>query len=96
MKLVAGNLPRRVRVEAPTLNQRGLNSCQGVLQATWSDERISSACVAMFNTDQINQNTDAARRFVPMNPSQIHELRAALLIGTTGDLAFSTGEDEVD
>jgi hypothetical protein len=33
----------------------------------------------MFNTDQINQNTDAARRFKPMNETEIHELRAALL-----------------
>jgi hypothetical protein len=49
------------------------------LQAIWSDERIASACVAMFNTDQVNQNTDAARRFEPMNPTEIHELRAALL-----------------
>jgi predicted aldo/keto reductase-like oxidoreductase len=79
MKLVAGNLPRRVRVEAPTLKRRGLSPYQGVLQAIWSDERITSACVAMFNTDQVNQNTDAARHFQPMNPTEIHELRAALL-----------------
>jgi predicted aldo/keto reductase-like oxidoreductase len=79
MKLVAGNLPKRVRIEAPALKQRGLNPYQGVLQAIWSDERIASACVAMFNTDQVNQNTEAARRFQPMNPTEIHELRAALL-----------------
>ncbi len=79
MKLVAGNLPKRVRVEAETLKRRGLNPYQGVLQAIWSDQRIASACVAMFNTDQINQNTDAARRFEPMNQTEIHELRAALL-----------------
>ena len=79
MKLVAGNLPKRVRVEAETLKRRGLNPYQGVLQAIWSDERIASACVAMFNTEQINQNTEAARRFEPMNQSEIHELRAALL-----------------
>jgi len=79
MKLVAGHLPQRVRVQAPTLKQRGLNPYQGVLQAIWSDERIASACVSMVNTDQVNQNTDAARRFEPMNQSEIHELRAALL-----------------
>jgi hypothetical protein len=33
----------------------------------------------MFNTDQINQNTEAARRFEPMKPSEIQELRVALL-----------------
>jgi len=79
MKLVAGHLPKRVRDTAPALKQRGLNPYQGVLQAIWSDERISSACVTMVNTDQVNQNTDAARRFEPMKESEIQELRAALL-----------------
>jgi len=79
MKLVAGHLEKRMRVEAPMLKQRGLNPYQGMLQAMWSDERITSACVAMSNTDEVNQNTDAARRFEPMNPAEIHELRAALL-----------------
>ncbi len=79
MKLVAGNLSKRVRFQAPTLQQRGLNPYQGVLQAMWSDERIASACVAMSNTDEVNQNTDAARRFQPMNQNEIHELRVALM-----------------
>jgi predicted aldo/keto reductase-like oxidoreductase len=79
MKLVAGHLPKRVRDTAPALKQRGLNPYQGILQAIWSDERISSACVTMVNTDQVNQNTDAARRYEPMNQSEIQELRAALL-----------------
>ena len=78
MKLVAGHLEKRMRVEAPTLKRRGLNPYQGMLQAIWSDERITSACVATMNTDEVNQNTDAARRFVPMNPSEIRELHAAL------------------
>jgi hypothetical protein len=79
MKLVAGHLEKRMRVEAPTLKQRGLNPYQGMLQAMWSDERITSACVAMSNTDEVNQNTDAARRFEPMKQSEIDELHAALL-----------------
>ena len=79
MKLVAGHLEKRMRVEAPTLKQRGLNPYQGMLQAMWSDERITSACVAMSNTDEVNQNTDAARRFEPMKQSEINELHAALL-----------------
>jgi uncharacterized protein len=79
MKLVAGHLEKRMRVEAPTLKRRGLNPYQGMLQAMWSDERISSACVAMSNTDEVNQNTDAARRFEPMKQSEINELHAALL-----------------
>jgi predicted aldo/keto reductase-like oxidoreductase len=79
MKLVAGNLPKRMRVEAPALKRRGLNPYQGMLHAIWSDERIASACVAMLNTDQVNQDTEAARRFQPMNPTEIQELRLALL-----------------
>lgn len=79
MKLVAGNLANRVRFQAPTLQKRGLNPYQGVLQAIWSDERIASACVAMMNTDQINENTDAARRFQPMNQEEIQELHVSLL-----------------
>src|SRR3954452_21840570 len=79
MKLVAGHLEKRMRVEAPTLKRRGLNAYQGVLQAMWTDERITSACVAMSNTDEVNQNTDAARRFEPMKQSEIDELHAALL-----------------
>jgi len=87
MKVVAGHLAlsgfernlKQLRVQAPALKQRGLNPYQGILQAIWSDERITSACVAMFNTDQVNQNTDAARRFKPMNQTEIHDLRVALL-----------------
>jgi aryl-alcohol dehydrogenase-like predicted oxidoreductase len=87
MKVLAGHFAisgfernlKQLRVQAPVLKQRGLNPYQGILQAIWSDERIASACVAMASTDQVNQNTDAARRFEPMNPSEIHGLRAALL-----------------
>jgi hypothetical protein len=79
MKLLAGHLEKRVRGKAPALMQRGLNPHQGVLHAIWTDERIASACVTMVNTDQVNQNTDAARGFEPMKKSEILELRAALL-----------------
>ncbi|WP_406694800.1 aldo/keto reductase [Singulisphaera sp. Ch08] len=87
MKVVAGHLGlsgfernlKQLRLQAPVLKQRGLNPYQGILQAIWSDERIAAACVSMANTDQVSQNSDAARRFEPMNPSEIHGLRAALL-----------------
>ena len=79
MKLVAGNLAQRVRFQAKTLERRGLNPYQGVLHAIWTDERIAAACVAMSNTDHVNQNTDAARRFEPMKQSEINELHASLL-----------------
>lgn len=87
MKVVAGHLAlsgfdrslKQLRIEAPALKQRGLNPYQGILQAIWSDERITSACVATANTDEVTQNTDAARRFVPMTRTEIQELHTALL-----------------
>jgi predicted aldo/keto reductase-like oxidoreductase len=87
MKVVAGHLAlsgfernlKQLRLQAPVLKHRGLNPHQGILQAIWSDERITAACVSVANADQVNQNTDAARRFEPMNPSEIHGLRAAVL-----------------
>ena len=59
--------------------ERGLNSYQGLLTAIWSDERIASACVSMRNTDQMNQNLEAARRFKPFTQAEIHQLRDAVL-----------------
>ena len=87
MKVVAGHFAlsgfernlKQLQIQAPALKRRGLNPYQGILQAIWSDERIASACVAMLNTDQVNQNTDAARRFEPMTQSEINELHAAFL-----------------
>src|SRR6516164_4970315 len=63
MKVLAGHLAisgfernlKQLRVQAPVLKQRRLNPYQGILQAIWSDERITSACVSMANTDQVNQ-----------------------------------------
>jgi aryl-alcohol dehydrogenase-like predicted oxidoreductase len=77
MKQMAGHtqVPQRL----PMLKERGLNSHQGLLTAIWSDERISATCVAMTNTDQINQNTDAARQFKPLTQAEIHRLRDAVL-----------------
>src|SRR5262245_22439172 len=66
MKAVAGHMAlsgfernlKQLRLQAPVLKQRGLNPYQGILQAIWSDERITAACVSMANTDQVNQSTD--------------------------------------
>jgi uncharacterized protein len=33
----------------------------------------------MTNTDQVNENTDAARRFTPLKEADIHQLRDAVL-----------------
>jgi predicted aldo/keto reductase-like oxidoreductase len=77
MKQMAGHT--QVRVRAPALLERGLSAHQGLLTAIWSDERISASCVAMTNTDQINQNTEAARKFQPLKQADILQLRDDVL-----------------
>jgi predicted aldo/keto reductase-like oxidoreductase len=77
MKQMAGHTQVKDRV--PVLIERGLNSYQGLLTAIWSDERISATCVTMMNTEQVNQNTEAARRFEPLKQAEIHQIRDAVL-----------------
>ncbi len=69
----------------PMLKERNLTPFQGLLHAIWSDERISTACVSMRNTDHIRENSDAALRYTgPLKEADIHQLRdAALAAGPT-------------
>ena len=73
MKQMAGHT--KVKDNVPALLERGLTTHQGLLTAIWSDPRISATCVTMMNTDQVNQNTDAARKFTPLKEADIHALR---------------------
>jgi len=75
LKGILDDVERRV----PTLAERKLSPFQGLLQAIWSDERISAACVAMQNTDQVRENADAARRYKPLETADIDLLRDAVL-----------------
>jgi aryl-alcohol dehydrogenase-like predicted oxidoreductase len=68
-----------VQARVPTLEERKLSPFQGLLHAIWSDERISAACVAMANTDQVRENADAARRYEPLKTADIERLRDAVL-----------------
>jgi predicted aldo/keto reductase-like oxidoreductase len=74
-----GNILDDVVRRAPMLAEKKLTPFQGLLHAIWTDERISSCCVSMRNTDQIRENTDAARRFEPVKASAIEELRDAVI-----------------
>jgi uncharacterized protein len=65
--------------KVPTLAERKLTPFQGLLHAIWTDERITSACVSMKNTDHIRENVDAAIRYTPLKTADIHQLRDALL-----------------
>jgi predicted aldo/keto reductase-like oxidoreductase len=87
MKQVAGrlgdqsrrNILEEVVQRVPTLAEKKLTPYQGLLHAIWTDERISSCCVSMRNTDQVRENTDAARRFEPLKATDIRQLRDAVL-----------------
>ncbi len=74
-----GNILEDVVRRVPMLKERNLTPFQGLLHAIWTDERISSSCVSMRNTDQIRLNTDAARRFEPVKEADIRQLRDAAL-----------------
>jgi aryl-alcohol dehydrogenase-like predicted oxidoreductase len=80
MKQVAGNMNlREVGRRLPGLREKGLSPYQGLLHAIWTDERFSSCCVSMRNTDQVRENTQAARMFKPLTKAEIDELRAACI-----------------
>lgn len=86
MKQIAGNyfgdkpqgdILEDVVKRVPTLKEKNLTPFQGLLHAIWTDERISTICVSMRNTDQIRQNVDAAKRFEPLKQAAIEQLRDA-------------------
>ena len=80
MKQVAGNVNLdEVAARLPDLKEKGLTPYQGLLHAIWTDERFSSCCVSMRNTDQVRDNTAAARTFKPLTTSQMERFRDAYL-----------------
>lgn len=88
MKQIAGNFlgdkPRgsilqEVARRVPVLAERKLTPYQGLLQAIWTDERLSAVCTTMRNTDHIRENTDAAVRYEPLKTTEIRQLRDATL-----------------
>ncbi len=87
MKQVAGQFPAKPKFNvleevvkrAPWLKEKGLSPYQGLLQAIWTDERISGSCVSMKTNDQVREDADAARRYEPLKTAQILQLRDATL-----------------
>ena len=74
-----GDILKEVVRRVPTLADKKLTPFQGLLHAIWSDERISTVCVSMKNTDQIRENTDAARRYEPLKAADVRRLRDAVI-----------------
>jgi predicted aldo/keto reductase-like oxidoreductase len=82
MKQVAGHsgaLVQEMQTRAPDLVAKGLTPYQALLQAIWSDERITSCCVSMRNLDQIRENAQAAATFAPLKQAEIEQLKDACL-----------------
>ena len=84
MKQVAGQFQndaniKDIHTRLPMLKEKGLTPYQALLHAIWSDERMTTACVSMRNTDQIRDNLDAARRYEPLKLAEIQQLKAAAL-----------------
>jgi aryl-alcohol dehydrogenase-like predicted oxidoreductase len=82
MKQVAGqmNLGEEIgRLGVPGLDLKGYTPYQRLLHAIWTDERFSSCCVSMRNTDQVRENAEAARNFKPMTRAEIDCLRDACI-----------------
>ena len=75
MKQIAGQALKVTQEKVPTLKEKNLTPAQGLLHAIWTDERFSASCVTMKNIDQTTENSDAARRFEPLNLTQLTELR---------------------
>ena len=74
-----GNILEDVVKRVPDLKERNLTPFQGLLHAIWTDERISSICVSMRNTDQLRENSEAARNFQPLKEAAIQQLREGVL-----------------
>ncbi|MEO6807597.1 MAG: aldo/keto reductase [Isosphaeraceae bacterium] len=80
MKQVAGHTDLdQVFKNAPMLKDKGLTPYQGLLHAIWTDERITTACVSMRNTDQIREDVAAALNYEPLKTAELHQLRDACL-----------------
>jgi aryl-alcohol dehydrogenase-like predicted oxidoreductase len=80
MKQITGHadlaaVARRVK----DLKKKKLTPYQGLLHAIWTDERIAMANVSMRNTDQVREDTKAAKTYQPMAHAEILELRDAVL-----------------
>ena len=92
MKQIAGQFPsgekrnmlEEIVMRAPVLAEKKLSPYQGLLHAIWTDERISGSCVSIKTTDQLREDSDAARRYQPLTTAEIGQLRdAALAFGPT-------------
>jgi predicted aldo/keto reductase-like oxidoreductase len=69
----------QVSRHVPGLKEKGFSPYQGLLQAIWTDERISTCCVSMKNLEQIAENSEAARKFQPLKAAELQGMHEAFL-----------------
>jgi len=74
----AGEVPARL----PHFDQKGMTTHQALLQAVWSDRRISAICNSMQNADQMDSSVASAKNFrEPLTSSEIGILREMVMGG---------------
>jgi hypothetical protein len=72
----AGEVPARI----PEFDKLGLTTHQGLLQAVYSDPRISAICSAINNVGEMEANTAAARDFKgPLKIADVGALKQTVL-----------------
>ncbi len=72
------DVPKRL----PELDKLGLTTHQGVLQAAWSDPRISAVCNMIDNVDQMSTSTAAARLYKePLKTAHLELLKETIMAG---------------
>ena len=72
----AGNVPKRL----PEFEKLGLTTHQALLQAVWSDPRISAICNSVRNFDQMKSSIASAHGYkAPLDVSLMGRLRDAVL-----------------
>jgi predicted aldo/keto reductase-like oxidoreductase len=93
MKQVAGHTDlEKIGKEIPDLKEKGLSPYQALLHAIWTDERFSSCCVSMRNTDQVRENAEAARVFKPLTKVELEQLRKACIAAAPTMCADCNGQ----
>jgi predicted aldo/keto reductase-like oxidoreductase len=71
-----GDVPKRL----PEFDRLGLTTHQAVLQACWSDPRISVVCNMIDNVNQMQASSAAARSYkTPLKTAQINLLKETIL-----------------
>jgi predicted aldo/keto reductase-like oxidoreductase len=81
MKQLAGSETalKDMSTKLPSLKDKGLKPYEMLLHAIWTDERISSCCVSLKNTDQIIEGVHAARNFEPLKAAELEEIHQFFL-----------------